>query len=161
MHQMVPINFLPIFISMLSQQNISQKGSWQDTKTRSSPLPPPPPSPNHTLCFSSAVGPAFLALARLQVDRVLAAPLPILWLLPLHAFLLPLILSCFSFTCFLRLWLCFFSSSFVSCHYGFVLFLHVFPTAVALHDFTFLYFCKIRIHPYPLIQGHYGLSTIY
>lgn len=30
---------------------------------------------------------------------------------------------------------------------------------MALHGFTLLYLCKIRIHP--LIQGHYGLFAIY
>jgi len=95
-----------------------------------------PPPPNNTLCSSSTMGLASLALARLQVDKASAAPFFVLWLLPLHAlpaafdfvsfplhaFLLPLVLSCFSLTHFLLLWLCLVSSSCVSCCCGFVRF---------------------------------------
>ena len=45
--------------------------------------------------------------------------------------------------------------------FDFVLFLHVFLAAVALQGFTLLYFRRIKIHPYPLIQGHYGLFAKY
>ena len=74
-------------------------------------------------------------------------------------FLPLLIFSCF-FMCFLPLWLCLVSSC-ISCCYDFILFLCMYPATVALHGFSLLYFRKIRFHPYPFIQGHYGLSAIY
>ena len=113
---MVPTNFLPILVSMLSQQSISQKGSCQDIKTRSFP-----PSTKLHPCSSLAMGPASLALAWLQVDRAPTTPLLILWLLPLHVFLLPLILSCFFFMRFLSLWLYMVSPYFTSAKSEFIL----------------------------------------
>ena len=79
----------------------------------------------------------------------------------LHLFLTDVVFSCFCFMHFLPLWLCLVSTLCVSCHYDFVLFLRAFPTAVVLHNFTLLYFRKIKIHPYLPIKGHYGFSTIY
>ena len=78
----------------------------------------------------------------------------------LFTYLLPLLIfSCF-FVYFLLLWLSLVSSC-ISCLCGFILFICMYPAAVALHVFSLLYFRKIRIHPYPFIQGHYGLSAIY
>ena len=143
---------------MPSQQNISQRGLGKIPK-----LGIFPPPPNNTLCSSSIVGLASLALAGLQVDKASVAPLFVLWLLPLHAlpaafdfisfplhaFLLPLVLFCFSFMHFLLLWLCLV--------FFFMCFLLLWLCTVSPY-FTFH---KIRIHPYPLIQRHYGLSAIY
>ena len=83
------------------------------------------------------MGPASLALARLQVNKASAPPLLVLWLLPLHAFFVAFDFVLFPLHAF-----------FVA--FNFVLFLCVFLAAVALHGFNLLYFCKIGIRLYPL-----------
>ena len=68
------------------------------------------------------------------------------FLLFLHAFPAIVALSCF-FMRFLPLWL-YLVSLHVSYHCGFA-------------RFHFALLSQIKIHPYPFIQGHYGLSAIY
>lgn len=95
---MVPTNFLPIWQRCFPNKASLKMGLGRIPKLSLFPLPP-----NHLLCFSLAVGPASLALARLQVDRALVAPLRLCHALSLFFFmcfmmLLPCIISlCLSF----------------------------------------------------------------
>ena len=126
---MVPTNFQPILVNIFSQQSISQKGSWQDTKIRSFP----PSTKSHPLFFFSC-GPclpyngwvAGQQGSNCSISPSLASSYSCIFcgfLLSCFLFtrFLPLlILSCF-FICFLSLWLYKVSPCFTSAESKFIL----------------------------------------